>query len=203
MSCNIIIYFQSFPGHGLLRGSSVGSSLSPSPSTSQALPSPTQPWLSSASQGKPPVPSPSFRPPMNSQSSLQQRSHIPQQHHTSLPASTQKQQSSSAQSQQSSQSNQSQEHFGQLQSRVQPSVPPQPMPRVTGPATQKPSLLTMGQAQPNSVPSAANSKTAAPESNESCTKIISKRTINELLSQVKCIRCFFPPLFSSSSLQSI
>ncbi|XP_031383439.1 transcription initiation factor TFIID subunit 12 isoform X1 [Punica granatum] len=170
---------QGFPGHGLLRGSSVGSSLSPSPSTSQG----TQPWLSSASQGKPPVPSPSFRPPVNSQPSLQQRSHIPQQPHPPLPApSTQQQQMSSAQ--EPSLSNQPQEQFGQLPSRVQPSLPPQPTPRVTGPATQKPSSLTMGQAQPMSVPSTTTGKTTALESDESCTRIISKRSINELLNQI-------------------
>ncbi|KAK4784422.1 hypothetical protein SAY86_018790 [Trapa natans] len=171
---------QGFPGHGLLRGSSVSSSLS-SPSTSQAVPSPTQPWLSSASQGKPPIPSSSFRPPMNPQPSLQQRAHIPQQHHPSLPASAPKQQSSSAQSQQSSQSNQSQE---QLQSRVLPSVPSQSMPRAGWPATQKPPSLTTGQAVANMVPSAACGKTAVPESDESCTRIISKRTITEMLNQI-------------------
>ncbi|KAK4790043.1 hypothetical protein SAY86_017347 [Trapa natans] len=174
---------QGFPGHGLLRGSSVGSSLS-SPSTSQAVPSPNQPWLSSASQGKPPIPSSSFRPPANPQSSLQQRAHIPQQQHPPLPGSTPKQKLSSVQSQQSSLSNQSQDQLGQLQSRALPSVPSQSMPRVSGPATQKPPSLTMGQALANTVPSATSGKTAAPVNDESCTRIISKRTIAELLNQI-------------------
>ncbi|KAJ4834957.1 hypothetical protein Tsubulata_004100 [Turnera subulata] len=105
---------QNFQGHSFMRSSSVGPPAlsaantsqrgppsstavhvsqrvvppSSSPSTPQTVHSSTQPWLSSGPPGKPPLPSPSFRPQVNSPS-LQQRSHIPHQHHSLAPASQQ------------------------------------------------------------------------------------------------------------------
>uniref|UniRef100_A0A803MQG5 Transcription initiation factor TFIID subunit 12 domain-containing protein n=1 Tax=Chenopodium quinoa TaxID=63459 RepID=A0A803MQG5_CHEQI len=52
---------QNFQGHGMLRASSVTSPNTSTPSTSQTQQSPHQPWLS-AQQGRPPLPSQSFRP---------------------------------------------------------------------------------------------------------------------------------------------
>ncbi|ONH96210.1 hypothetical protein PRUPE_7G113600 [Prunus persica] len=80
---------QNFQGHSLLRVSSVGTP-STSPNTSQGLQPHTQPWLSSGSQGKPPIPSPSYRQHMSSPS-MQQRSHVQQQQHHPLPTASQQQ----------------------------------------------------------------------------------------------------------------
>ncbi|KAK9289366.1 hypothetical protein L1049_007521 [Liquidambar formosana] len=176
---------QNFQGHGLLRGSSVGSPGSPSPNSSQSMQSHNQPWLSSASQGKPPLPSPSFRPQMNPQS-LQQRSHIPQQHHHPLPATSQPQQMSSAQQpQQPLPSHQQQEHHGQQfpPSRVPQSLAhQQQISRVQGLGNQKPSSLVM--AQPSTVQSGPQNRTASADIGESGNRILSKRSIHELVNQI-------------------
>ncbi|KAF5954002.1 hypothetical protein HYC85_006858 [Camellia sinensis] len=177
---------QNLPGHSMLRVSSVGSPSSPSPSTSQGLQSHNQPWLSSGSQGKPPLPSPPFRPQMNPLS-LQQRSHIPQQHHhPTSTASQQPQASSSQQQQQPSSSHPAQEHYGQQfpPSRVTQSVShQQQIPRGPGLGNQKPSLHTVGQSSavqsgpPNRIITSA-------ETGESCNRIINKRSIQEMVSQI-------------------
>ncbi|KAM1109059.1 hypothetical protein FF1_008535 [Malus domestica] len=204
---------QNFQGHSLLRVSSVGSGSSPN--TSPGLQPHTQPWLSSGSQGKPPMPSPSYRQQMNSPS-MQQRSHLPQQqphptapqqqHHSMpsasqqqhhplpsaspqqhhpMPSASQQQHTSSAQHQQPSSSHQGPEHFGQ---QVQPSRVPQTMPRqqqitrVQGPVNPKSSTLVA--AQPNTVQSGAQNKTPSPETDESCNRILGKRSIRELVNQI-------------------
>ncbi|KAF3441685.1 hypothetical protein FNV43_RR15600 [Rhamnella rubrinervis] len=131
---------QNFQGHGLLRASSVGSPGSPSPSTSQSMQSLNQPWLSSGSQGKPPLPSPSYRQQVNSPS-LQQRSHLQQQQpHSLTMASSQQHMTTTSQQQQPSTSHQSHEHYGQQV--PSPRIPQalshqQPITRVQGSLTQK------------------------------------------------------------------
>ncbi|KAL6273506.1 hypothetical protein ACE6H2_024198 [Prunus campanulata] len=249
---------QNFQGHSLLRVSSVGTP-STSPNTSQGLQPHTQPWLSSGSQGKPPIPSPSYRQHMNSPS-MQQRSHVqqqqhhplptasqqqhhplptapqqqhhplpstsqqqhhalpsasPQQHHPlpsasqqqhhplssasqqqhhplssasqqqhhPLPSASQQQHTSPAQHQQPSSSHQGPEHFGQ---QVQPSRIPQTTPRqitrVQNLANQKSSSLAS--VQPNTVQPGPQNKTASAEADESCNRILSKRSIHELVNQI-------------------
>ncbi|KAI3434006.1 hypothetical protein J3R85_006986 [Psidium guajava] len=172
---------QNVQGHGLLRGSSVGSPISHSSSTSQSMQSSNQPWLSSTSQGKPPLPSPSYRPQMNPQS-LQQRTHVPQQHHPPLSTGSQQQYTSPGQSQ-PAQSNQSQQQHGQQfpPSRAPQSLPHQQISRIQGSGAQKPSLATL-QAQPVTAP--MNGKTAGLGSDESCNRILGKRSIHELVNQI-------------------
>ncbi|KAL5150202.1 Transcription initiation factor TFIID subunit 12 [Glycine soja] len=168
---------QSFQGHGLMRPSSVGSTATPSPSSSQSMQSLNQPWLSSGSQGKPPLPSAAYRQQLNPQS-MQQRSHIPPMQQ-STPTSSQQQQ------QQPLLSNQSQEHFGQQvpPSRAPLHVPHQPqVTRLQGPGNQKPSSLVAAQssaAQPGTQSRLTNSDT-----DESSNSILSKRSIHELVNQV-------------------
>ncbi|KAG4970674.1 hypothetical protein JHK85_037095 [Glycine max] len=167
----------SFQGHGLMRPSSVGSTATPSPSSSQSMQSLNQPWLSSGSQGKPPLPSAAYRQQLNPQS-MQQRSHIPPMQQ-STPTSSQQQQ------QQPLLSNQSQEHFGQQvpPSRAPLHVPHQPqVTRLQGPGNQKPSSLVAAQssaAQPGTQSRLTNSDT-----DESSNSILSKRSIHELVNQV-------------------
>ncbi|XP_059646709.1 transcription initiation factor TFIID subunit 12 isoform X2 [Cornus florida] len=171
---------QNFQGHGLLRVPSVGSPGSPSPSMPQSVQPHNQPWLSSGSQGKPPLPSPSFRPQMNQQS-LQQRSHIPQQHHHPLSTASQQQMSSAQQSQHTLPSQPPQEHYGQQfsTSRVPQSIPHQQ--QITR-GNQKPSSHAM--VQLSTVQSAPPDKTASAETSESYNRILSKRSIQELVSQI-------------------
>ncbi|XP_021764760.1 transcription initiation factor TFIID subunit 12-like [Chenopodium quinoa] len=109
---------QNFQGHGMLRASSVTSPNTSTPSTSQTQQSPHQPWLS-AQQGRPPLPSQSFRPQVNPQS-LQQRSHIPQQPPQPVQANSQPQQLLPSQQQQQQQQQQ-QLHPSQQQQQLHPS----------------------------------------------------------------------------------
>lgn len=163
-----------------MRASAVGSS---TPSTPQTMQSPNQPWLSSGPQGKPPLPPPSFRPQINSPS-LQQRSHIPQQHHN-LPTVSQQQHVSSPQVPQPIPSHQQQEHFGQQfpLSRAPQSLPhQQQVPRAQGSAIQKPSSLAL--VQPSTVQPVNQTKAAITESDDSGGRILSKRSIHELVNQV-------------------
>ncbi|KAL5743185.1 hypothetical protein ACOSP7_029917 [Xanthoceras sorbifolium] len=172
---------QNFQGQSLMRVSSVGSPGSPSPSTSQSTHN--QPWLSSGPQGKPPLPPPtSYRPQMNSPS-MQQRSHIPQPH---IPLSTaaQQQHVPSAQPQPKT-SHQLQEHHGQQfpSSRVSQSLPhQQQITRTLGSAIQKPSSL--GMVQPTAVQAGNQTRIVSAESDESCNRILSKRSINEIVNQI-------------------
>ncbi|XP_073266143.1 transcription initiation factor TFIID subunit 12 isoform X2 [Populus alba] len=182
---------QNFPGHVFIRSTPVGTAGSPVPNTSQSLQSPNQLWLSSASQGKPPLPSPSYRPQMNSPS-LQQRSHIPPQHH-SPPTTSQQQHMSPAQPQQPLQSHQQPEHYGQQfpPSRVQQSLSPlQQVSRVQGSVNHKPSSLAMS--HPNTVQPLPQNSIANAESDESGNRILSKRSIHELVSQIDPSEKFNP-----------
>ena len=168
-----------------MRPSSVGSPASPSPSASQSMQSLNQPWLSSTPQGKPPLPSPSYRQQLSSQS-LQPRSHFPPQQHT--PAASQQQK------QQPSPSNQLQEHIGQQMpsSNSRPvHVPHQPqITRVQGPGIQKPSSLVA--AQPGAVQPGLQNRSANADTEESCDRILSKRSIHELVNQVIHALTFTP-----------
>uniref|UniRef100_A0A803P3R5 Transcription initiation factor TFIID subunit 12 domain-containing protein n=2 Tax=Cannabis sativa TaxID=3483 RepID=A0A803P3R5_CANSA len=184
---------QNYQGPGLLRVSSAVSPSSPSPTTSQGMQSPNQPWLASGPQGKPPLPSPSFRQPVTAQS-LQQRSHVQQQSHHSLPLTSQQQHMSSLQQQQPqpqqqqqqpSSSQQAHEHFGQQvpQSRVQPVLPhQQQVTRVQSSANQKSS--TPASLQPSTVQPGLQSKIATTDTDETCNRILSKRSIHELVNQI-------------------
>lgn len=180
-----MVYFvQNFPEHGHPRLPAVGSPGSPAPTTSQSLQSHNQPWLSSGSQGKPPLP-PSFRPPMNPQL-LQQRSHLPSQQQPAMSASTQQPQtSSSLQSQPSSLAQQPQEHYSLPPSRVpQTLTHQQQMARNRGLGNQRPFAPAMGPPSSVTPPPAFNRPPAAVEPTESCNRIISKRSIHEIVAQV-------------------
>lgn len=159
-----------------MRTSSVGSPASPSISASQGMQSLNQPWLSSGSPGagKPPLPSPSYR---QHPQTLQQRSHLPLQHQ-STPTAPQQQQH------QPLPSNQSQEHFGQQvpSSRALHVPHQQQNTRVQGPGNQKPSSLVA--AQPSPVQVGIQNRVSNVDADESCTRILSKRTIHELFNQV-------------------
>lgn len=185
--CSFIYVLQNFQGQGLMRVSQVGSPGSSSPNTSQGVQSFNQPWLSSGSQGKPPLPPPStYRPQMNTPS-MQQRSHIPQQH-SPLSTNLQQQHLSSVQPQQSKPSHQLPDHYGQQFSspRVPQSSPhQQQITRPPGSATQKPSSLAL--VQPNAVQTGNQSKIAGTESDEFGNRILTKRSIQELVNQVKHI----------------
>ncbi|KAL9318975.1 hypothetical protein ACSQ67_015492 [Phaseolus vulgaris] len=176
---------QSFQGHGIMRPSSVGSPATPSQGASQSVQSLNQPWLSSGPLGKPPLPSTAYRQQLNPPS-MQQRSHIPPQQQ-STPISSQQQQQ-----QQPSLSNQSQEHFGQ---QVQPSRAPHHVPhqqqvtRLQGPGNQKPSSLVA--AQTSAVLTGSQSRLTNVDTEESCNSILSKRSIHELVNQVKCSTFLF------------
>lgn len=168
----------------------VGSPGSPSPNTSQNMQTVNQPWLSSGPQGKPPLPSPSNRHQVNSQ--MQQRAHLPQQQHHPVPTGSQQQHMPSLQQQQQQQqptpSSQLQEHYGQQfpPSRVPQAVTHQPqITRVQGSGNQKPSSLAM--VQPNTVQTVAQNRTAITDIDESCNRILGKRSIHELVSQVSHI----------------
>ncbi|KAE8661156.1 Transcription initiation factor TFIID subunit 12 [Hibiscus syriacus] len=170
---------QNFQGHGPMRVPAVGSS---TPSTSQTTQVPNQPWLPSGSQGKPPLPPPSYRPQINSPS-LQQRSHIAQQHHSLSTVPQQKHVSSPQLSQPTSL--QPQEHFRQQMSptsRALQSLPHQQASRAQGSINQKPFSLAM--VQSSTVQLVNQNKAALTESDESGGKILSKRSIHDLVNQI-------------------
>jgi len=179
----VCLYFlQSFQGHGLMRPSSVGPPSAPSPSASQGMQSINQPWLSGP-PGKPPLPSPAYRQQINPQS-LQQRTHISQQQQ-SMPTASQQQQPLP--------SNQTQEHFGQqVPSSRAPHVPHQPqVTRLQGPGNQKSSSLVAGQSgavQPGSQSRLPNTLPNA-DIEESGKSVLSKRSIHELVHQVRYTTC--------------
>ncbi|KAI4300451.1 hypothetical protein L6164_033829 [Bauhinia variegata] len=165
---------QSFQGHGVMRPSSIASPASPSPSSSQSTQSLNQPWLSSGSSAKPPLPSPSYRQQLNPPS-FQHRSHIPPQQ-LSTPTASQQQQPSSQ--------NPSQEHFGQQtpSSRALNVTHQQQITRFQGSGNQKP--LSLVAAQPSPVQPGIQNKLANVDTDESCNRIVSKRSIHELVNQV-------------------
>uniref|UniRef100_A0A2C9V9F8 Transcription initiation factor TFIID subunit 12 domain-containing protein n=1 Tax=Manihot esculenta TaxID=3983 RepID=A0A2C9V9F8_MANES len=171
---------QNFQGHGFMRPSSVGPPSSSAPNTSQSMQSPSQPWLSSGSQGKPPLPSPSYRTQISTPS-LQQRSHIPQQHHSLTTTSQQQQHMSSAQTQQPLPSHQPSDHYGQqFPARIPRSITQQLA--LQGSANPKPPSLPM--VQPNTVQPTTQNRTTNVENDEPGNRILSKRSINELVSQI-------------------
>lgn len=176
---NLLHFFQSFQGHGLMRSSSVGSPATPSPSASQSMQSINQPWLSSGPPGKPPLPSPAYRQQLNPPS-LQQRSHISQQQQSTSTASQQ---------QQPLPSNQSQEHFGQQvpSSRALHVPHQQQVTRLQGPGNQKPSSLVATQS--SAVQPGIQSRLTNADTDESCKSILSKRSIHELVNQVCHTTC--------------
>lgn len=171
----------------------MGSPGSPSPSTSQSMQSLNQPWLSSGSQGKPPLPSPSYRQQVNSPS-LQQRSHPQQQQPHSLTMAPQQQHmtTTTSQQQQPSASHQSHEHYGQQvpSSRIPQALShQQQITRVQGSLTQKspsPAII-----QSNTVQSGSQNRTPTAEIDESSNRILGKRSIHELVNQASLVGHLF------------
>lgn len=170
---------QNFPEHGHVR---LPSTASPAPTTSQS----TQPWLNSG-QARPGMPHPSFRPPMNSQS-LQQRPHLPSQQQTTISTPTQPPQTiSSLQPQSSSLSQQPQEQYSLPPSRVPHTLTPhqQQLARNRGLGNQRPFSQTVAQpTSPAPPPPTFNRPPAVVEATETCNRIISKRSIQEIVSQI-------------------
>lgn len=173
----------------MLRVSSLGASGSPSPTSSHSSQLQNPPWLSSsATQGKPPLPTQSLRPQTNPQS-FQQRSHIPHQLHHSTPTTPQQQSNnSSQQSPQPSASSQAQEHFSQQFPPPRSITHQMQMSKGPGIRAQRPPHGTTlsGASQPGAL-----SKPAAADPEESSNRILTKRSIQELVNQVK-----MPFLFS-------
>lgn len=170
---------QNFQGHSMLRVQSVGFPPSQShTTTSQSPRTQNQPWLSSGAPGKPPLPTPSLRPQIGPQS-LHQRSHIlsPHQHTVST--------TSSGQQSQPSTSSQSQDHLGQQMppSRIQQSLSIQPLARGQGLGIQRPPSHAL--MQPTAVQPGPPSKAATTlEMGDPCTRILSKRSIQEIVTQI-------------------
>nr|XP_016512284.1 PREDICTED: transcription initiation factor TFIID subunit 12-like isoform X2 [Nicotiana tabacum] len=168
---------QNFQGHGMLRVQSVGLPSSQLHTMSQSPKAQNQPWLSSGAQGKPPLPTPSLRPQISPQT-LHQRSHILSQHQHTVTTS------SSAQQSQLSTSSQSQDHMGQQMppSRIPQSLSNQPLARGQGLGVQRPSSHALMQSA--TVKPGPPSKVTTLETEEPCTRILSKRSIQEILAQV-------------------
>lgn len=169
---------QNLQNHTLLRASSVGS-----PGSPQSLQPHNQPWLPSGSQGKPPLPPTQFRPTSSTQPP-QQRSILPP-HHLPITNAQQQQQISSGQQSQPALSHQQQEHYGQQfpPSRIQQSVPhQQQITRGQGTGNQKISSQPM--IQSSAIQLNPSGAAAAVGSGESCSRILSKRSIQELVAQV-------------------
>ncbi|KAJ0858137.1 putative transcription factor Hap3/NF-YB family [Helianthus annuus] len=123
---------QNFQDHSHLRHPSVGSPGSPAPTTPQNTPSHNQPWLSSGTQGKPPLPPASFRPQMGPQTLTHQ----------------------------------------------------QQMARNRGLGNQRPFAPGTGQSSPVTPTPAFNKPPPAVEPPEPCNRIISKRSIQEIVAQI-------------------
>ncbi|KAK1429561.1 hypothetical protein QVD17_11774 [Tagetes erecta] len=183
---------QSFQDHGLLRLPSVGTAGSPVSTTPQNTQTHNQPWLSSGTQGKPPLPPPSsFRPQLNPQT-LQQRAHIPSQQQTGVSASAQLspqtllQTSSSLQGQTASLSQQTQDqHYTLPPSRVpQALVHQQQLARNRGLGNQRPFAPAVGQSSLVPPQPTVNKTSSAVEPAEPCNRIISKRSIQEIVAQI-------------------
>ncbi|XP_016512283.1 transcription initiation factor TFIID subunit 12 isoform X2 [Nicotiana tabacum] len=168
---------QNFQGHGMLRVQSVGLPSSQLHTMSQSPKAQNQPWLSSGAQGKPPLPTPSLRPQISPQT-LHQRSHILSQHQHTVTTS------SSAQQSQLSTSSQSQDHMGQQMppSRIPQSLSNQPLARGQGLGVQRPSSHALMQSA--TVKPGPPSKVTTLETEEPCTRILSKRSIQEILAQI-------------------
>ncbi|GAA0173823.1 general transcription factor [Lithospermum erythrorhizon] len=174
---------QTFQGHGMFRGQSLGPSGSSAANTGQALHPQNQPWLSSAPQGKSPLPPPSIRPQMNPQS-VQQRAHIPQQKQQIIPTTMQQQQAPS-QVKQISNPSQPIEQLPQQYPppRAQLSVPHQQLiGKSQGLGIQGSSSLGVMQAGADH--SDPPNRISIEENEEPCNRILSKRTIQELVNQI-------------------
>ncbi|XP_051130567.1 transcription initiation factor TFIID subunit 12 [Andrographis paniculata] len=172
---------QNFQGHGMIRASSLGSPASPSPSGSQSSQAQNQPWLSSGTQSKPPLPTQSHRPQVSPQS-FQQRSHI-QQHHPNMPTTPQQQPGgSSQQAPQVSTSGQPQDHYSPQfpPPRMQQSITQQ-LSRGGVLGSQRPPL---GLTQSSSLPPVAPNKSLVADAEESSNRIVSKRSIQEIVNQI-------------------
>ncbi|KAI3522764.1 hypothetical protein L1887_00814 [Cichorium endivia] len=175
---------QNFQDHGLLRLPSVGSPGTPSPTTPQSSQPHNQPWLSSNSQGKPPLPPPSFRPQISPQS-LQNRSHLPQQQNPISTSTNQPQISSSLQPQSSSLSQQPQEHYTLPPSRVpQTLTHQQQLARNRGLGNQRPFAPGGGPSGTVAPPPVFTRPPPVVEASEPCNRIISKRSIHEIVAQI-------------------
>ncbi|WZY74039.1 hypothetical protein YC2023_006279 [Brassica napus] len=123
-------------------------------------------YKSPAAQGKQPLAPPSYRPLVN-KTSMQPISHVPQQHLSTSPATSQPQQQHQSE--------------GQLQQKPLPH-PHQPA-RVQGPVSQKgtsPAMLT----QPPVSQPGNQAKTVSSENEVSDNRILGKRNIHELLQQI-------------------
>lgn len=157
---------------------------SPAPTTSQS----TQPWLNSGA--RPGMPHSQFRPSMNPQS-LQQRSHLPSPQQTTISTPTQPPQTiSSLQPQSSSLSQQPQEQYSLPPSRVPQTVTPhqQQLARNRALGNQRPFSQTVAQpTSPAPPPPTFNRPPAVVEATETCNRIISKRSIQEIVSQVNTL----------------
>lgn len=167
----------------MMRVPSVGSPGSPSPSGTQSPQPLNQPWLTSGAQGKPPLPPTSLRPPLSSQS-MPPRPHSAQPHHHSISAASQQQQpSSTQQTQQPPTPASPQEQYGQQlpQSRIQQSLAnQQQIAWAQGSGVQRPHAVVPYAPSQTVVPS----RTATAEPEETCNRILRKRTIHELVAQV-------------------
>lgn len=168
---------QSLQGHGMPRGPAVGPPASSSPATSQGLQTHNQPWLSSSGvASRPSLPNAPFRAQMNHPQTLQQRSHIPQQ----LRPQIQQMPSQRPQMPSSSSSD------GILESHRQQiptsQVSQQLIPKSAGIGNQK--LVANLGSQPNIALTGVPDKTASTEVVETCNRVISKRSIQELVAQI-------------------
>ncbi|XP_010543486.1 PREDICTED: transcription initiation factor TFIID subunit 12 isoform X2 [Tarenaya hassleriana] len=162
---------QNFQGHGLMRASPVGTPGVQSTSTSQSMQSLNQPWLSSSTQGKPPLPPPSYRPQVNTPS-MQQRSHIPQQ-----------QQQQQQQHPSTPTTSQPQEQLQTLRSTQQPLSRPHQLTRPQESVSQKPTSLAIVVHPAVTQPGTQGKKLLA-ENEESGDRILGKRSIRELIQQI-------------------
>ncbi|CAN0880024.1 Transcription initiation factor TFIID subunit 12 [Linum grandiflorum] len=170
---------QNFQGHSFMRPSG-GLPGSSAPNTSQGMQPSNQPWLSSGAQAKPPIPPPSYRAQIGTQS-LQQRPHALQQH--SALANTPQQHTPTAQTQQSLTTQAAGEQHGQQvpSARVaQPLPHPQQTPRVPASINQKHPV--QGVQQPAALQTV--SKAANAVNDETSSRILSKRSIQDLVGQI-------------------
>ncbi|XP_068659761.1 transcription initiation factor TFIID subunit 12-like [Aristolochia californica] len=176
-----------FQSHNMALVPSVGSPNSQSLMAPQGSQTHPQSWVSG--QGKQThtqaLPSPSYKPPMKPQS-MNQRSHLPQQHQQATPSSLHQQQMPSIQQQQPlAQSHQSQEHYNQQypMPRLQQAMPHQPqVTRAPGSAAQKSLVPAVAQ---SSVPLAgSHTHAVSNDTPDDGPLILGKRSIQEIVTQI-------------------
>ncbi|XP_068662214.1 transcription initiation factor TFIID subunit 12-like isoform X2 [Aristolochia californica] len=170
---------QKFQSHNMGLVPSVGSPNSQSLMAPQGFQTHPQSWASG--QGKQThtqaLPSPSYKPPMKSHS-MNQRSHLPQQHQQATP-------SSSHQQQPLAQSHQSQEYYNQQfpSPRLPQSMPHQPqVTRAAGSAAQK--SVVSAVAKSSMLQSGSHTPAVTNDTPVDGTRILSKRSIQELVTQI-------------------